>query len=64
MNFIYAYKLFKTFHKRILSEILSAFLKKIVNTLVCVLSRIQLFATPWTVAWQAPLSMGFSKQEY
>ena len=21
-------------------------------------------ATPWTVAWQAPLSMGFSKQEY
>ena len=23
-----------------------------------------LFATPWTVARQAPLSMGFSKQEY
>ena len=23
-----------------------------------------LFATPWTVACQAPLSMGFSKQEY
>ena len=22
------------------------------------------FATPWTVASQAPLSMGFSKQEY
>ena len=22
------------------------------------------FATPWTVAHQAPLSMGFSKQEY
>ena len=22
------------------------------------------FATPWTVACQAPLSMGFSKQEY
>ena len=21
-------------------------------------------ATPWTVAWQAPLSMGFSRQEY
>ena len=21
-------------------------------------SRVQLFATPWTVAWQAPLSMG------
>ena len=24
----------------------------------------QLFATPWTVARQAPLSMGFSSQEY
>ena len=28
------------------------------------LSRVQLFATPWTVAYQAPLSMGFSRQEY
>ena len=28
-----------------------------------VLSRVQLFATPWTVACQAPLSMGFSRQE-
>ena len=27
-------------------------------------SRVQLFATPWTVACQAPLSMGFSRQEY
>ena len=27
-------------------------------------SRVQLFATPWTVAHQAPLSMGFSRQEY
>ena len=25
---------------------------------------VQLFATPWTVACQAPLSMGFSRQEY
>ena len=24
---------------------------------------VQLFATPWTVAYQAPLSMGFSRQE-
>ena len=34
---------------------------------VCVyelLSHVQLFATPWTVAYQAPLSMGFSRQEY
>ena len=27
-------------------------------------SRVRLFATPWTVAYQAPLSMGFSRQEY
>ena len=26
------------------------------------LSRIRLFATPWTVACQAPLSMGFPRQ--
>ena len=28
------------------------------------LSRIRLFATPWTVAYQAPLSVGFSRQQY
>ena len=28
------------------------------------LSRVRLFATPWTAARQAPLSMGFSRQEY
>ena len=28
------------------------------------LSRVQLFATPWTVANQAPPSMRFSRQEY
>ena len=28
------------------------------------LSRVQLFATPWTTAYQAPPSMGFSRQEY
>ena len=27
-------------------------------------SRVQLLATPWTVAHQAPPSMGFSRQEY
>ena len=33
----------------------------------CVLScfsHVQFFATPWTVACQAPLSIGFSRQEY
>ena len=27
-------------------------------------SHVRLFATPWTIAHQAPLSMGFSRQEY
>ena len=32
--------------------------------LSCVLSRVQLFVTPWTIARQAPLSVGSSRQEY
>ena len=28
------------------------------------LSRVRLFASPWTVVYQASLSMGFSRQEY
>ena len=31
---------------------------------VKLLSHVQLFVTPWTVAHQVPLSMEFSKQEY
>ena len=31
---------------------------------VWLLSRVRLFVTPWTAARQAPLSMGFSRQEY
>ena len=27
-------------------------------------SQVRLFATPWTVAYQASLSMGFSRQDY
>ena len=30
----------------------------------CILSSIRLFATPWTTACQAPLSMGFPRWEY
>ena len=40
---------------------------KIIFLCVCVLScfsRVQLFATLWAVALLAPLSMGFSRQEY
>ena len=39
---------------------LKAFMKVKVKSL----SRVQLFMTPWTVVYQAPLSMGFSRQEY
>ena len=30
----------------------------------CTLSCVQCFVTPWTVVLQAPLPMGFSRQEY
>ena len=32
--------------------------------MVWLLSHVQLIATPWTIACQVPLSMGFSRQEY
>ena len=35
-----------------------------VTAAVYSLSCIRLFATPWTIAHQAPLSMGFPRQEY
>ena len=34
------------------------------SRLVKSVSRVRLFVAPWTVAYQAPLSMGFSRQEY
>ena len=34
------------------------------NECACILSCVELFAVPWTVALQAPLSMEFSSQEY
>ena len=30
----------------------------------CMLSCVQLFVTPWTVDYQIPQSMGFSRQEF
>ena len=39
-------------------------LEPIIQTKVKSLSRVQLFATAWTVAYQDPQSMGFSRQEY
>ena len=35
-----------------------------VHALACVLSRVGLFVTPWTIANQATLLMGFSGQKY
>ena len=35
-----------------------------VSYCVCSVSPVPLFAMPWTAAHQAPLSMGFSRQEY
>ena len=37
-----------------------------INKIFCVqlLSHVLLFVAPWIVAHQAPLSMGFSRQEY
>ena len=34
-----------------------------ISEVVKSLSRVRLFVTPWTVAYQVPLSMGFSRQE-
>ena len=38
-------------------------LKPALTRYVCVLSRVQLFATLWTAALQAPLSVEFTRQE-
>ena len=38
--------------------------RKVMTNMVKSLSRVRLFETPWTVAYQAPPSMGFSSQEY
>ena len=35
-----------------------------ISTCVCVLSHVQLLATLWTIACQAPLSVVLSRQEY
>ena len=35
-----------------------------IKYIACMLSHVQLLATPWTLAHQAPLSMEFSRQEY
>ena len=39
-------------------------LTKLVMFVLSHFSHVQLFAILWTIAHQAPLSMGFSRQEY
>ena len=56
----------KHWKKRWLSIALKGFVNLCVCVCVCVwiVNHVQLFETPWTVALPAPLSMGFSRQEY
>ena len=47
-----------------LTSVISEMIKEIGHYMcVYMLSRFQLFVTPWTVAYQTPLSMEFSRQE-
>ena len=48
----------------ILRIIILMFYQELLVVAVQSLSRVQLFASPWTVAYQASPSMGFSRQEY
>ena len=48
---------------RVLGEDTCLLFQVCVGMYVCALSHVQLFATPSTVARQAPLSMGFPRQE-
>ena len=43
---------------------LSEIFQKYLFACACGLSRFRLFMTPWTVAHQAPLSVGFPRQDY
>ena len=71
-QFWYFFKNFGIFSKKpaiIFSNIFSPF--SFIEGTICLLkmkvkslSHVWLFSTPWTVAYQAPLSMGFSRQEY
>ena len=64
----------KRFHKKrmvvkyvceLLRNVVSFWLDHVcVHVCAQLLSHTQLFSTPWTVACQAPPSMGFSRQEY
>ena len=62
------YSLLNSYYEQVLFQVLYLFYLILTiilfNVNVKSLSRVRLFATPWTVAYQAPLSMGFSRQQY
>ena len=62
MFVLWPFVLASNFHLRFFP--LYSFLLKYVYSRKYVLRCVQLFATPWTLAHQAPPSMGFSRQEY
>ena len=62
LKFSYLHWIFEVF--MCFGRVLYTFLPPKVKVKVKSLSRVRLFATPWTVAYQAPASMGFSRQEY
>ena len=53
-------------HLKVKSQMQRATLVLSMHSTVCAqsLRHVRLCATPWTVARQAPLSMGFSRQEH
>ena len=54
----------KELHTTEVTEHTCTTLNKYIKMKVKLLSRVRLFVTPWTVAYQASPSMGFSRQEY
>ena len=66
LTFYFFIKLFINFHTDFLSGCTILHSHQLFTMCVCAqtLCHVQLFTTPWTVACQAPLSMGFSQQEY
>ena len=58
---------FRVLQARILEWVVISFSGVVYHAMLCMLSHfscVRLFATLWTIACQAPLSMGFSRQEY
>ena len=50
--------------RSILHRNMECYVRTVTVLLVYAISRVQLFATPWTGAHKAPLSLGVSRQEY